>query len=191
MACKLSILIPTLKDMALKYNRLVSELRSQIYKLNLHDAVEILTDDRDRSITTGEKRNDLIANAKGLYTVFIDDDDMVSDKYVETILKSLSETDVDCCSLNGEITIDGYGPFQFKHSLEYERWYETFIDGKKQYYRSPNHLNVIRREIAQQVGFKDISVGEDHDFSNRLKELITVESTIDDILYYYTADTKK
>jgi len=182
----LSIMVLSLYERGDKLHRLLEVLKPQ-----LNDDVELIVVTDDRKFSIGHKRNYALSKATGRYVSFIDDDDMVSDKYVETILKSLSETDVDCCSLNGEITIDGYGPFQFKHSLEYERWYETFIDGKKQYYRSPNHLNVIRREIAQQVGFKDISVGEDHDFSNRLKELITVESTIDDILYYYTADTKK
>jgi hypothetical protein len=55
------------------------------------------------------------------------------------------------------------------------------------YYRCPNHLNPIKREIALQVMFPELSRGEDRDFSMRVKRLLKKEEYIDGIIYFYKA----
>lgn len=181
MVCKLSILIPTLKDRALKYNRLVSELHSQIYKLNLHDAVEILTDDRNRSITTGEKRNDLIANAKGLYTVFIDDDDIISNDYLEQIFKAI-ETSPDVITFKGFMTTNGTDRYNFELKLNLK--YTTI---NKTHYRFPNHLCPMKRSLIKDVKFEHITLQEDIRWATKIRDLglLKNEYHINNELYHY------
>jgi len=147
----LSILILTLEERKDYLDRLMGILEPQ-----LNDKVEVIIESDNRENPIGKKRNNAIARATGRYIAFIDDDDRVADDYVQTIVGIVESTDVDCCSLTGEITIDGGPKERFIHSLKYNQWSDKVLpNGLKEYYRSPNHLNVVRREIATFVGFDD------------------------------------
>lgn len=53
------------------------------------------------------------------------------------------------------------------------------------YYRNPNHLNPVKKELAIQVPYKEINFGEDKDYSERLFPLLKTEVYISGIIYYY------
>lgn len=182
----LSILILTIPGREEKLNRLLNILNHQIT-----DDVEIVIEFDECVLSVGEKRNNALDKAKGRYICFMDDDDMVSPNYVKHILMIIGNTDVDCCSLSGEITMNGGIPQKFIHSLKYKTWYDEGEGKNKVYYRNPNHLNVVKREIARRVRFIDISTGEDADYSRRLLPYLTVQGEIDHTLYYYDAITNK
>ncbi len=190
----LSILILTLEERASALANITARLEDQIGE-NIAHLVEIVIESDNREKTIGEKRNNALAKAKGRYIAFVDDDDDVADDYVKLILNILQEQDVDCCSLLGEITIDGGAPETFIHSLKYDKWSDAIVtrDGKpeREYYRPPNHLNVVRRDIAKFVGFKEISHGEDADYSMRLRPFLNAEGKIEETIYYYDAITNK
>ena len=102
------------------------------------------------------------------------------------------ESKPDCCSLEGLYTIDGKDSTVFKHSLDYKEWMSVTENGKKVYLRYPNHLNVIKRELALKTRFDDsLSTGEDKDFSDRLLPLLKNESKINGILYHYLFLTRR
>ena len=62
----------------------------------------------------------------------------------------------------------------------------------KVYYRNPNHLNVIKREIAKYVRFKDaMSYGEDADYSKRIRPYLSVQGEIEKPLYFYDCVSNK
>jgi GT2 family glycosyltransferase len=172
---RLSILTTTLEKRKDVFANLVKALNAQS-----DNRVEMLANLDEGGKSIGAKRNELLAAAKGDYVVFVDDDDMVSPYYVSSILTAL-ERDPDCCGLEGIITIRPTGPRKFIHSIKYQDWYEK--DGI--YYRCPNHLNPIKRQIALDVGFPDVSYQEDKDFSMRLKGKLLTEVYIDHPLYYY------
>lgn len=148
--------------------------------------VEILVEEDDGKIKIGKKRNLLLQRARGKYCCFVDDDDLVSDNYIEKILLSI-KTDPDCCSLRGIMTTNGQNPVSFVHSIKYDHWFdETDDTGERIYYRCPNHLNVIRTSLCKKVWFNNaMNMGEDKDFSERIRPLLKKEAELKDGFYFY------
>jgi glycosyltransferase involved in cell wall biosynthesis len=173
---KLSILVCTLPDRALLLERLHSVLRPQIRARA--EEVEVVT--RLGTETTGAKRNALLAEARGEYVAFVDDDDFVSGDYVEKVLAA-TESHPDCVGISGVITFDNRDPRLFLHSIECDGWYEA----GGIYFRTPNHLNPIIADIAREVGFADVVHGEDHDFSRRLRPRLRTEVKVERPVYFY------
>ncbi len=181
----LSILICSTEKRAPFLRRLHDHLRNQVRKHPRRVEIVVSIDRGEHSI--GEKRNFLLQQAVGEYVAFVDDDDWVAHDYVDRVLRAL-EGRPDCLSLVGVMTTDGERPERFEHSLKYERW-ET-LPGL--HVRTPNHLNVVKRELALKVGFPPVDHGEDHDFSKRLRPLLRNESLTGDApLYYYWCRTNK
>jgi glycosyltransferase involved in cell wall biosynthesis len=185
---KLSILIPTLKSRNDQFKKLHSHLFDQIRKLDGYGIVEVIRFPNSGASSIGHYRQYLLDLATGDYIAFIDDDDMVPDDYVSKILTAIKEHEMlfgvepDCCSLTGELHWLSNGTTErFEHSLKYDKWEK--IDGV--YVRYPNHLNTVRRDLALQVGFKDMGHGEDRDYSDRLKPLLKTEAPIDGVIYHY------
>ena len=172
---KLSILICGLK----KREPLVMNL-ARILKLQGTSDIEILADIDEGQVPVGKKRNELLYNAKGEYVCFVDDDDMVSPFYITKILKAI-ETNPDCVGIVGIIAQKNHGLRKFIHSLQYDHWFEE----NNIYYRCPNHLNPIKREIALDVRFPEIYSDEDINFSSRVKPHLKTEVFIEEPLYYY------
>ena len=173
---RLSLLICSVSERAEKLERLLGVLINQ-----LTNEVEILHLVDDGEMTIGEKRNELLQSAAGEYCAFIDDDDMVSPDYVEKVLKAL-ESGPDCATLTGIIYFQNGTSRMFDHSIEHDGW---FTGGDGSFYRTPNHLNAIKTEIAQRFGFKPINSGEDQDFSKRIRIVLQKEVRIPGEIYYY------
>ncbi len=184
----LSILVCSTTERAHLLHRLERHLRAQMRRWPRRVELVVDVDDGQKSI--GQKRNDLLARAVGQYVAFVDDDDMVAHDYVDRIVDALTLTDgeADCASLEGVITTNGENPERFTHSIEHARWYSA----GGTHYRTPNHLNPIKRELALQAGFPEKNFAEDHDFSQRVLPLLKSEvSTGAQPLYYYWFRSKK
>lgn len=172
---KLSILILTIPSRSHLLSALVDNLKRQAHGL----PVEILIHQGKQTI--GFKRQSLLDRAVGEYVSFIDDDDLPSGDYVKKILKAV-ESSPDCVGISG--VINGR---QWHISREYDSWFSK----DKVYYRCPNHLSPVRREIALQVGFPDKNFGEDYDYSMGLRGLLHTEVKIEGIIYNYRYKKKK
>lgn len=181
----LSILIPTLPIEHSFLRRLLNVLQPQVKRHN--DKVQILIDYRDKPVTTGEKRNYLIQQAKGEYIVFIDTDDLVPMYYVDEILKA-SGKGTDCITFRGYMTTDGRKrkDFVLRMGSEYE-------EREGIYYRWPNHIVPIKRSIASSVNFPNKTYGEDYAWSKKINDLklIKSETFIDKEMYHYEYRSKK
>lgn len=174
----LSILICTIPERQEKFNNLKKKLFNQIFEHKVE--VEVISICDNKEMTIGRKRNDLLQMAKGEYICFIDDDDDVSDDYVQLICsKTISKPD--CIGTQGIITFDGTNQRQWYISKDYGRWYEE----NNVYYRTPNHLSPVKRELALQVGFPDVNFSEDNDYSHRLYPLLKTEEKIEKNIYFY------
>ena len=176
---KLSILICSLADRKEKLNSLVQTLERQTTP-----AVEILIETDSGQMTVGAKRNLLLKKASGDYVCFIDEDDGVPSDYIVKILRAIA-TKPDVIGILG-LLFHGDTRKEFVHNIDCKSWHER--DGK--YYRTPNHLNPVKRELAIQVGFPDKSFGEDKDYSDRLFPLLKTEVMIDGFMYNYYPNKK-
>jgi len=175
----LSILICHLPDRVSLLN-LLDELKKQT---ETKDNVEILVcDDPRGSITIGGKRNLLLNAAKGTYAAFIDDDDMVSPNYIQKVLNA-SRDGKDCIGIVGIIKRKNWPDWAFRHSITVGRWCKD--KSALIYFRTPNHLNPVKLEIAKKVMFKEIDHGEDKDYSERLRPLLKNETFIEHPIYFY------
>ena len=174
-AKRLSLLIPTLNNRSKLCERLTSKIIDQ---LTTEVEMMLLPDNGEKTI--GEKRNALLDAAIGDYVAFIDDDDMISDDYIEQVMTAL-EGNPDCASLNGFIYTPEGKKRLFTHSIKHDGWYtKDDVD-----FRTPNHINAIRRELAVMVGFPELNHGEDHQFSKEIRKYLTTEGEAPGVIYHY------
>lgn len=183
---KLSILIPSIEVRAVQLTCLKTELFSQIIQCNAADDVELIVETDNGEMSIGAKRNLLLSKATGSYVCFFDDDDIPSSTYILKILDAI-KTDCDNCSLTGIIRWDGENPEVFEHSIKYSEYKTNSSESSIRYERYPNHLNVIKADIAKQFKFPEINHGEDTDWATQIfnSGLLKNETTIDGILYHY------
>lgn len=190
----LSILIPTLVDRRRQWYDLVKRLKiiARSYP------VEFLSNEDDREKTTGQKRNELIDQANGRFSAFIDDDDDVPNYYFDAIFNALKEKpQTDCIGFRG-LLIDRNRPIRqnvtrsqvFEHKAGHP-YSEGLVNGK--YLRPPNHLNPMFTEYFRQIRFPDKTFAEDYDFCVRLDKAGLVQSAtfLDIVMYHYQYSPKK
>lgn len=177
---KLSILIATMPVRKWKLNRLLAILSPQT-----RDHVEVIVDD-SMDYNIGVKRNKLLDRAKGDYIVFVDDDDLVSDNYVDKILAA-TEGSPDCIGISGIITTNGKDEKQWHISKEYGTWYER----SNVYFRTPNHISPVKREIALKIRFPEIPFGEDAVYSRNIHPHLHTENIVTGNIYTYKYNSKK
>lgn len=184
---KLSILIPTLKSRNELFHNLENELLRQINAYGLADKVEITVECDNGELPTGVKRNRLLMKSLGEYVCFVDDDDMVSSDYVKVLYDNLRAYP-DCLGLTGIITFDGKNPRTFIHSLKYKEIFEK----ENIYYRPPNHLNPIRRDIAIRFQFPRCYISEDSNWCLQIRNsgLLENEIMIKKPYYFYRYSSK-
>lgn len=184
---KLSILIPTLNEPeSINYlRRLRGILDPQVAKYP--GEVEIRIHDAGRSMPTGTKRNELIANSDGYYFSQIDCDDVPSGDYVSQLMNGI-EMGVDVITFNGYMITNGGNrqDFTIKLGSSYEQWGNHF-------YRWPNHLCCFKRSVVEKVKFPPIWNQEDYLWSKEVrdKKLLKTSHHIDKVMYIYDFKSNK
>lgn len=160
--------------------------------------VEILTSLDSGHKTTGIKRNQLVARAIGDYIVHIDDDDLVSESYVPSILAAIDAHSPDVVLVRGERT-DAAGQektVQFDYKLMDERGkveHEHPGQPNECWWRNPGHLCPIRSTLAKMVSFP-IKEPEDLVWSDHIWHLLKTSARAgeaDEVLYHYLWSSKK
>lgn len=173
----IDILIPTVEDRVEKFNY----IKTKLERLAEGKPIRVVSLCDNRQMTTGAKRNALLAMAEAEYICFIDDDDDVTDNYIEWQYKA-ALSGLDCASLTGLITFDGLAPKYFIHSIMYDGYSEG-----NEYYRPPNHLNLIKREIAVQFKFPDLYISEDTDWAMQIcrAKALKTQYNVPESIYFY------
>jgi hypothetical protein len=142
--------------------------------------VELLVLTDNRSMSIGEKRQYLLELAKGKYICHVDDDDLVSDDYVDSLLEKIKEDKYDCITFTCMVSINGGKAKPCYYSKDFI--YSNFPD---KYLRNPNHLSCYKREIALKHKFTNLEYGEDDEWGKRASKDIKTECVLDKVLYHY------
>jgi hypothetical protein len=155
-----SVLIPTIPGREASLQSLLASLREKVARLAPHLRVEysINFDKREKSI--GTKRQELLQGAKGKYMAFIDDDDAITDAYIEDLRDTIGGS-FHVMRLRGQIQ-----QYTFTHSLENPL--SGMMARGEVFLRPPNHLNPMLTDVAKLVSFGDATRGEDLDWTIRL-----------------------
>lgn len=179
----LSVCIPTIVGRETQFE----SLHKRVLSLTEYSQVEVISIKDNKEISIGVKRQQMLDKCTGKYVVMIDDDDNVTDKYFEIVLKAISGNP-DCISYLEFCKMDGRSKIAC-HSNMFKGWGNAMFG--YDYVRTPFCKDVIKTDICRQIGFKDMRFGEDHDFSIRLKKsgLIVSEYFINDVMYLYHSDT--
>ena len=179
-----SILIPTVPSRRNSLWKVLTVLEPQVAQ---HDDIELLVLEDNRKRSYGEKLQAMIDIAQGTYVSFVDDDDMVNAEYVACIYPWLDGVR-DCVGIIGEITVEGLNPLPVYYSIQYPEWKNT----PEGYYRSPQHLNPIRRDIVRQVPWTG-HYGADKIWADEVaaRGLIQTEYMVSDKPMYYYCSTQE
>lgn len=145
--------------------------------------VIVVTDSKQMSV--GAKRNMLLKEASGEYIVFVDDDDRVSYHYTDKLLEKTA-LKPDVIVFDVARYHNGKQDRMVSYGIEHGKDYNT----GKQYFRIPNHLMCVKKELALRVKFKNISFGEDAQYAAALLPLLKKQERINETLYAYYFDDK-
>lgn len=158
---KLSILMCTLPQ-PFRDGDFLKDIAEKITLQVRGRSVQFLYLGDNKSMTVGEKRNHLMNIAKGQRIAFVDDDDQVTDDYVDKLLE-YCELDFDCVGIGVKFTKDGLNEsiydYSFKKNINTR---DPKRGGMRVYGRMPNHLCLWKKEIAMRCKFPDLNIGEDH-----------------------------
>ena len=182
---KLSILVPTVPSrIELFYVKIMKELLRQIEPYKNEIELISLFDNKKRSI--GKKRQEMVNLAQGEYIVFIDDDDRISDDYINQIMTKLSENpECDCVVFDSICRVNGGINKLCKYGIEFE--YGDINDGLE-WRGKPAHTMVYAASIVKNHQYTDMGNGEDCDWVKRAYLDIKNQTRIDKVLYYYDAE---
>ena len=194
---KFSILILSIPERIDAMKMLVLQLQEQALACGQPRSLEtlVLLDNRSKSIS--EKRNDLLAAARGRFIAFLDDDDAISDDYLMQLLEAIDQhPDVDCISFKQWCSIDGE-PMDVTFGIgnpHGQLWRDQ--QGRLgPIRRPPYHMCLWRRELAITESFRPIygqngQSTEDIDWLMRLYPKVQLEHHIPEVLHRYIYNSK-
>lgn len=163
--------------------QLIKKLEDQIGIQHGQPMVEHLTfcDNRTRSI--GAKRQALVDIARGQYIAFCDDDDDVSDDYVESLLEA-AQTGADVITFRQRAVYNGLESEVHFGALNQDG---PFTPGGITL-RAPWHVCAWKRSVVQGCLFGESNYGEDLVWCQQARKRIRTAHHIDKVLHTYRHD---
>lgn len=138
----------------------------------------VLTDNKQMML--GHKRNVMVELAQGKYIVFVDDDDRISDDYIQQLLDATA-SNADSIVFQAMVSLNKEPAKLCYYSKDVKQDYNA--DGA--YYRIPNHICCVKRSVALKSSFPNVLYGEDAGYGKVLLKHLKTEHKIDKVLYYY------
>ena len=174
------ILMLTVEPRTDQFVRIATKLSDQCAAFN--GEVEILVDRDNFDRSMFHKRNRLVQYATAEYICFVDDDDDVSDRYVEAIMEQLRKGP-DCVGFRLQMNADLPVWLSKDNASDY-------IDGDWHYYPI-SHLNPFRTSLARTGPYGPTTDGwTDHDgrVANELRQIAQTEECVarGETMYFYT-----
>ena len=181
----LTILVPTVPSrLEYFYPKIMKQLLTQTEKYN---NIELISFFDNKKRTIGKKRGEMLNLAQGKYVTFVDDDDRISDDYVDEIMKAIvTNNEVDCIVYNVICCVNNSNVKKLcKYGVEFEY---GDINGGLEWRGKPAHTMVWKSAIAKAHLYSDRQNGEDMDWVKRACLDIKTQYRIDKVLYYYDAN---
>ena len=174
-----SVLIATIPGREESLRRLVESIHARRRAICPDLKIEICIAFDNKEMSIGMKRQSLLQQAKGRYLSFVDDDDEITDAYLEDLVSTI-QGEYSVMRLRGKIN-----QFTFTHSLA-NKMTDTMARGEV-FIRPPNHLNPMMSDIAKMITFRDSHKGEDLDWALRLSRagFLTKEYASEDSRIHY------
>lgn len=141
------------------------------------------------SVTIGAKRNTLLEEASGEYVAFIDDDDYVTQDYIKKVYEACN-LGYDCVELRSQIASNDHLNGRIIHFAVHNDPEPKLLQ-EDVYIQSIGHLCPVKASIALKARFPELNVGEDLEYSRRIKPLLRTMAPTEGILYYYNRMQKK
>jgi hypothetical protein len=163
-----SVLIPTLSGREQSLHKLLQSISEKVQRICPELTYEVRLFFDNKEATVGAKRQQLLQAATGKYLSFIDDDDDITDQYIEDLWTTV-QGNYDVMRLYG--VMSGH---VFMHSLDIKTTH--FMASQTMFQRPPNHLNPVLSDLVKLVSFGDTARGEDLDWSIRLSRFGVLQS---------------
>jgi glycosyltransferase involved in cell wall biosynthesis len=185
---KLSILTPTIPERCYQSERfeafsdagnLAYKIENQIGSLPVEHL--LLCDNKSRSI--GAKRQALLDIARGQYIAFVDDDDDISNDYVQAILAGIA-TGADVITFHQRAIYNGLESEVHFNAANHD---EPFTPGRITK-RAPWHVCAWRRDLVAECVFGESNYGEDLVWARQARRRIRTAHHIPRILHTYRHD---
>ena len=157
-----SVLIPTIPGREQSLSRLLASLHEKTSRIYPELRMEICLGFDNRETSIGMKREGLVQKAQGKYLSFIDDDDEITDAYIEDV-REMILGQFHVMRLRGSMS-----NHTFSHSLANKL--TDKMANATEFLRPPNHLNPMLADIAKLVHYKDSLRGEDLDWTIRMAQ---------------------
>lgn len=158
-----SALIPTIPGREAGLHRLLESIHEKVARICPEMRYEICVAFDNREMSIGMKRQKLLEEAKGKYLSFIDDDDTITDAYLEDLWATI-RGGFHVMRLRGQMQ-----EYTFVHSTEITTDSPMAThDEPAIFQRPPNHLNPMLSILAKSVPFKNAVHGEDLDWTLEL-----------------------
>lgn len=177
-----SVLIATIPGREKSLQALVASIHEKTKRICPSLRVEICLGFDNKEMSIGSKRQKLLTGARGKYMSFIDDDDEITDAYIEDMWQTFT-TGAHVMRIRGQLK-----QYTFVHSLDIKL---TDMMASRTvppvFQRPPNHLNPMLTDVAIWIPFKNAVYGEDLDWAVRLSKtnLLNKEYASDDSRIHY------
>jgi|694.fasta_scaffold27356_7 hypothetical protein len=180
----LSILTPSVPERVDSHlKNLIQKIEKQIKDKKVEHL--IFLDNKKRSI--GEKRESLVNIAKGKYTTFVDDDDDISEDYVDSILEATKQNP-DVITFKQKCIVNNNKPSVINFSLS-NKINEDYIPDSI-INRMPFHVCAWKSSIGKKYKFSDKNYSEDWFWASQLIKEAKTEVHIDKIIHTYIYNDK-
>lgn len=151
---------------------------------DLRTKVEIIVNRDDTTKSVGEKRNDLIAAARGRFVVFVDDDDYIHHRYLDIVTRAIGD-DADLDFIGYQVRWCPNGFVSRMKTVHSTACGSEWSQDETEFRRGMSHINPVRRTIAASVMFKTCDYYEDRGWADMVMPLVTKEAYINTPMYFY------
>jgi hypothetical protein len=163
------------KNLLPLYNKLLKQTEN-------YPEVEILCLVDNKKMTIGEKRQSLLNISRGKWIFFLDDDDLLSEDFFETVIPILNDDTIDVITFNQFCNVNGH---EFIVNFSTNNPNQRYSPDLSLILRPPFHMCIWNKNITKYSKFSDINYGEDYDWCKQMYPHIKSEIHINKILHYY------